>query len=68
VEPATQRAEQIGQAFAAGVRTFDAFELRQEFIRQMGESPLLSSAGIPARTFDNDFVHVWSHLDVLVGF
>jgi hypothetical protein len=64
LQPALQWPEQILQSLALGVTTFDAFELWQKFIRQVGPSSVFARSGIPARAFNDDFVHVWSH-DVL---
>jgi hypothetical protein len=48
------------------MRTFDAFELWQKFIRQIGASTLFAWAGIPARALNDDFMHVWSHNEFIV--
>src|SRR5713101_6882481 len=61
MQPAAQWSEQIGQSFAADVRTPDAFKLREQFIRQIGASSLFARTRIPARAFDDNFVHIGSH-------
>jgi len=66
VQPAAQWAKQICQAFAASVWTPDALKLRQKFVRKIGASPMLSTAGIPTWSFHHDSVHVWSHDDSMV--
>jgi len=66
LQPATQRPKQIREAFAVAVRAFDALELWQKFIGQIVTSSAFASAGIPSRSFNNDFVHVWSHDDLTV--
>src|SRR5438046_1380746 len=47
LQPAAQGAEQIRQSLAAIMRTFDALELWQMFIGQVGSPSIFTFAGIP---------------------
>jgi hypothetical protein len=66
LQPTPQRTKQVCQTFANGVGTFDAFKSQQEIVRQIGASPVFARAGIPSWSFHDDFVHVWSHDDLMV--
>src|SRR5437870_4707482 len=46
LQPTPQWAKQISQTFAPPVPTFDAFELWQKFLGEVGPSPLLVPTGI----------------------
>jgi hypothetical protein len=66
LQPATQRPEQIREAFAVKVWTFDALELWQQFVGQIGAPSVFAPTGVPPRSLDDDFVHVWFHDDLMV--
>ena len=66
LQPAAQWAKQICQAFAASVWTSYALKLWQKFIGQIGAPSVFARDGIPTRSLDDDFVHVWSHDELMV--
>jgi hypothetical protein len=63
---ATQRAEEVGQTFPLAVWALYTFEFWQQFVGQIGAPALLGRAGIAARTLDDNFMHIWSHNDLMI--
>jgi hypothetical protein len=63
VQPALQRSKQIRQTLAVPMRAFDALELWQKFIAQVGLPSLFAWPWIPTWSLDDHFMHVWSHDD-----
>jgi len=59
--------ELLPQSFARTVWPLDPLKFGEEFIRQVGTSPMLAPAGIPARALDDNFVHIWSHNVIFQG-
>jgi hypothetical protein len=58
MQPAAQRSQQVGETLPHGVRASHAFAFPKQFVRQIGAPPLFARSGIPARSFNDHFVHV----------